>query len=87
MKKERQPESGELIWNLRVEERQQATHVIHAGHLEETEQTRTFTLVVMVTDEWPSTGVNRSRARTLEGLREGLWKCESRGALILGRIE
>lgn len=35
MKKERKPESGELVWDLRVEERQQTTHVVHTGHLEE----------------------------------------------------
>lgn len=35
MKKERKPESGELVWDLRVEERQQTTHVGHTGHLEE----------------------------------------------------
>ena len=36
MEKERQPESGELVWDLRVEKRQQTAHIIHAGNLDET---------------------------------------------------
>lgn len=40
VKKEGEPESGELVWDLWVEERQQTTHVVHAGHLEERDHHR-----------------------------------------------
>lgn len=33
MQEEREPEPVELIWDLRVEERQQAADIIHAVHL------------------------------------------------------
>lgn len=33
MQKERQPQTIELIWDLWVEKRQQAAHIIHAVHL------------------------------------------------------
>lgn len=33
MQEERQPQAIELIWDLWVEKRQQATHIIHAVHL------------------------------------------------------
>lgn len=36
MQEERQPEAGKLIWDLWVEERQQAADVVHTGHLEDT---------------------------------------------------
>lgn len=38
MKEERQPEPGELVWDLGVQERQQATDVVHAGYLKEREE-------------------------------------------------
>lgn len=37
MKKEGEPESGELVWDVRVEEREQAAHVGHTGHLQDRE--------------------------------------------------
>jgi len=40
MEEERQPEAGELVWDLRVEERQQTADVVHAGHLEKRERER-----------------------------------------------
>lgn len=40
MKKERQPESGELVWDIWVEKRQQTTHIIHTSHLEEERERR-----------------------------------------------
>lgn len=36
VKEEGEPESGELVWDLWVEERQQTTHVVHAVNLQET---------------------------------------------------
>lgn len=38
MKKEREQESGELVWDFRIEERQQTTYIIHAGYLKDREK-------------------------------------------------
>ena len=40
MKEERQPQAVELIRYVRVQEGQEATHVIHTGHLVERERER-----------------------------------------------
>jgi len=38
MQEEREPEPIELVWDLWVQERQEATHVIHTMHLREDNQ-------------------------------------------------
>lgn len=68
VEKERQPESGELVWDLRVEKRQQTAHIIHAGNLDETRTKKKK----LTWNEWHNLWVSRS----LQLPAERRWGCE-----------